>query len=236
VRELPVAAVRGSGVDPDGVREYVPGDPLRRMHWKLTARTGRLSVIEFEESRAVRVVIALDTSVHAQAGHGPQSTFEYLVRTAASIAQQAIRHGSAVRLVASEPDEASVADRGADHLYTILSTLARSEPETQTPLGERLLENVGMMPAGNSLLVLTSGVDPSLPAALQQYVSAGTMVTVVYADPAGFSSDKKDDPDERSEYLNSLCAAQASVYVISRRDDRAIAPEKVCDYGYAGRS
>src|SRR5947207_8624078 len=96
VRELPVAAVRGSGVDPDGVREYVPGDPLRRMHWKLTARTGRLSVIEFEESRAVRVVIALDTSVQVQAGHGPQSTFEYLVRTAASIAQQAIRHGSAV--------------------------------------------------------------------------------------------------------------------------------------------
>src|SRR5205807_252503 len=56
-RDLPLAAARGSGVDPDGVREYVPGDPLRRMHWKSTARTGRLNVIEFEESRAVNVII-----------------------------------------------------------------------------------------------------------------------------------------------------------------------------------
>src|SRR5205085_6928897 len=79
-RDLPVAAARGSGVDPDGVREYVPGDPLRRMHWKSTARTGKLSVIEFEESRAVNVVLVIDLFWSAHTGSGKDSTLEYLIR------------------------------------------------------------------------------------------------------------------------------------------------------------
>ena len=50
-QEFTAAALRGGSVDPDGVREYVPGDPLRRIHWRQTARTGKLAVIEFEERR-----------------------------------------------------------------------------------------------------------------------------------------------------------------------------------------
>src|SRR5438094_6216291 len=121
VRDFPIAATRGSGVDPDGVREYIPGDPLRRMHWKSTARTGRLSVIEFEESRSINVVLALDLSRIAHFGEGRQSTLEYLIRAAASIAQSALRQGAGIRLVTSDtPDVADLMGRGYDHLYSVL--------------------------------------------------------------------------------------------------------------------
>ena len=62
------AAQRGGSVEPNGVRPYVAGDPLRRIHWRQTARTGALSVIEFEESAALNIVLVLDCSRDAQFG------------------------------------------------------------------------------------------------------------------------------------------------------------------------
>src|SRR2546423_579599 len=163
-RELPIAATRGSGVDPDGVREYVPGDPLRRMHWKSTARTGKLSVIEFEESKAVNVVLALDLNEQAHAGEGKISTLEYLIRVAASLAQSAIRQGASVRLVANdEPDPAAAAGRGTEHLYAVLGALARAEAKQSQRLSETLVCRGGRRAPGTTLVVLTSGMESELP-------------------------------------------------------------------------
>ena len=69
-QEFTAAALRGASVDPDGVREYAPGDPLRRIHWRQTARTGRLAVIEFEEPQTVNLVIALDLQEGTDIGEG----------------------------------------------------------------------------------------------------------------------------------------------------------------------
>jgi uncharacterized protein (DUF58 family) len=131
-------------VDPDGVRQYVPGDPLRRMHWKSTARTGKLNVIEFEESHALNVVMAIDLARDSVVGEGRQSTLEYLVTAAASIAQLAVRQGASVRLVSGDtPDPADFAGRGSEHLFLVLSSLARAEANQPESLGSRLVERVG---------------------------------------------------------------------------------------------
>ena len=91
IRDLEGAPTRRL-VDADmsfhAIREYVPGDSRRQVHWKSTAKTGRLMVRQYEESRrwrmAVIVASALDESADAE-------EFELAVSCAASLGMRAVR-------------------------------------------------------------------------------------------------------------------------------------------------
>jgi uncharacterized protein (DUF58 family) len=230
-RDLPIAATRGSGIDPDGVREYVPGDPLRRMHWKSTARTGKLNVIEFEESRAVNVVMALDLHQGSDVGEGLDTTLEYLVRAAASIAQLGVRQGAAVRLVMGDlPDAADFAGRGTEHLYTILGSLARAQAVDPSQLGAKLVSRVGNLYPGTSLIVLTSTIDKELAGALAHYTAGGTQVMVLYADPRSFVPGARIPTAEaQRSFLENLYAAQAVPFIVRRNEQRRVNLEEISD-------
>src|SRR5579871_2891340 len=104
-QEFTTSALHGASIDLDGVRNYLPGDPLRRIHWRQTARTGQLSVIEYEESQSFDLVIALDLQRGSVVGKGVETTLEYAIRTAASLAHQGIRLGATVRLLLPENEE-----------------------------------------------------------------------------------------------------------------------------------
>lgn len=72
------------------IREYAPGDARRQIHWKSTAKTGRLMVRQFEETRRSRLAIVLDV---AERDCADADEFELAVSAAASLAVQASREG-----------------------------------------------------------------------------------------------------------------------------------------------
>jgi uncharacterized protein (DUF58 family) len=80
-----VARASGEGVEPTGVREFRPGDALRRVNWRATARRGGLYVTEQRPERNAEVVLFLDTFVD----RGPEgaTTLDVAVRAAAGIAE-----------------------------------------------------------------------------------------------------------------------------------------------------
>jgi len=67
------SAFRGSGLVFSDLREYQPGDDIKHIHWKATARTGTVFVKSFEEERQLRVMLAVDTSPSMRAAWGGQS-------------------------------------------------------------------------------------------------------------------------------------------------------------------
>lgn len=77
------------------LREYVPGDDRRHIHWRSSARTGDLMVRQFEETRQSRIAIALDLSDQSYAG---EDEFEDAVSVAASFVQQSFREENPVAL------------------------------------------------------------------------------------------------------------------------------------------
>ncbi|HET7482248.1 MAG TPA: DUF58 domain-containing protein, partial [Actinomycetota bacterium] len=91
----------GAGQEYLGVREYRPGDPQRWVHWRTTARAGRLHVREFEEEVQSRVALVL---AGADYGEPPDSAFEALVSAAASISIYALNTGHPVDLVSAGTD------------------------------------------------------------------------------------------------------------------------------------
>ena len=92
-------AIASSGEDDVVPREYRTGDGLRRMHWKSTARAGRLMVRREEQPWRVRATVLIDTRAGSHRGDGPASSFEWAVSAAASVAVHLTRRGYAVRML-----------------------------------------------------------------------------------------------------------------------------------------
>jgi uncharacterized protein (DUF58 family) len=114
---------RGHGPDYLGVREYRPGDPMRHVHWGLTARHGQVMVREFEEERTRRLAIVIDTERDAGETWTP---FDRACAVAASLVAAAAEAGHGVRTIAAMDDGVEVLRR-AD-AAEIQRWLARLEP------------------------------------------------------------------------------------------------------------
>lgn len=78
------------------LREYVPGDDRRHIHWRSSARTGDLMVRQFEETRQSRVALALDT---ASASYLDDEEFELAVSVIGSVAVQCVREENPLSLM-----------------------------------------------------------------------------------------------------------------------------------------
>lgn len=61
----------GDGLEFYSLRDYLPGDPMRRINWKQYARTGEFSTIEFREEKAARVVLLFDTRESSYVSRSP---------------------------------------------------------------------------------------------------------------------------------------------------------------------
>lgn len=104
------------------IRDYVPGDSRRHVHWKSTAKTGHLMVRQYEETRRSRIAIAIDLDISQ---YTSEDEFEMAVSAAASLGLQAVRDGREVVITASSRIPRHVAHRV--HSIQTLPTL--------TPLG-----------------------------------------------------------------------------------------------------
>jgi len=107
---------RGQGPEYLGVREYRPGDPIRQVHWRLTARHGELVVRDLEEHRVPRLAIWIDT-------HTDADTLDDICSAAASIVGSASATGVGVRLAAATAEGPSVVSRA--NTLTLQRRLAR---------------------------------------------------------------------------------------------------------------
>jgi len=77
------------------LREYVPGDDRRHIHWRSSARTGDLMVRQFEETRQSRIAIGIDLTDQSYAS---EEEFEDAVSVAASFVQQSFREENPIAL------------------------------------------------------------------------------------------------------------------------------------------
>lgn len=141
----PRAFASGSAEDVT-VREYRHGDPLRRVHWRSSARTGELMVRREEQPWQSRATVLLDNRSVAHRGHGAASSLEAAVTAAASVAAHLAARGFVVRLATADgpPPGDAWHDRGtvrdADRL---LEELAVVETVRRTTIATSWLTDTG---------------------------------------------------------------------------------------------
>ena len=93
IRPPQQAARVAEAADFHGIRPHYPGEGLRRIHWKSTARTGELHVIEWQEEMACDLTLFLDVQASVHGGKGSDNSLETLVILAATIANYLLENG-----------------------------------------------------------------------------------------------------------------------------------------------
>lgn len=92
--------LHGAGSEPYALREYLPGDPLAKIHWKATARHGRPVSREDTWERSARLVVLLDCARTMASLDGRRSKLDYALAAALALTRVAAARGDRVTLLA----------------------------------------------------------------------------------------------------------------------------------------
>ncbi len=169
-------------------RPYAPGDPLRHLHWRTTARRDAPYAKLFEPEATSTVWLIPDFDPLAHLYVEDDSTEETMVLLAASLAAQLLRARLSVGLLARTDALHVVLPRhGQPHLWQILQALAPLHPPAHAqPLAQTLAEGQTLISARDLLVILTPSLDPGWPRALKQVARRRGGAEVFLLDPASF--------------------------------------------------
>lgn len=143
---------RKAGGDYLGVRDYRPEDSPRSIHWRTTARTGNLAVVEYAHQMAINPVVLVDNWRDADFGAGEQSSFETAVSIAASLINREAMHNRRFAIGSSWADAAA---RGmSNESHEALLWLSGIKADRQQPL--RLSAAQLPWPSATPVLIMAS--------------------------------------------------------------------------------
>jgi len=169
----------GEGVEFHAIREYQPGDPLKIINWKATARTGKIMTNEYESERKVDVIFIVDASRSGAA------VMDHMVRAAASLMLNTLNEGTSFGLVLSESVPLWVnVDYGKRHFFKCVDFLSMAKPDTNNMIAyqvEHLIRS--RFPPRAQLVYLSSLLTKESHDALRTMASYGYRVVVISPDP-----------------------------------------------------
>jgi uncharacterized protein (DUF58 family) len=197
-----------------GIRDYVYGDSLRRIHWKATARTLQLQSKVYEPTTTYTMILFLNVNTQFDTIYGLQPELQELaICAAASVSNWALNEGYAVGLYANtlmfmpeesvyteaEPESkeeqelsATVAaqlKRRRIHLppatseeqrSRIMDVLARIQPYFGSTLEDIIHAERSRLPAGATIVVITSTINDQLLDTLARLKQSGHAVTILF--------------------------------------------------------
>ena len=224
-----VSRARGEGIEFADLREWRPGDRLRRVNWRATALRGAVWVNEQHLERNTDVVLFLDTFGEVRVEG--RSTNDRAVRAAATLAHRYLERRDRVGLVGFGGFLSwLVPASGTRQLYSIVDTLLRSQV-----IYSFAWRNVDVLPPRTLppqalVLAITPLLDPRTGAALLDLRARGYDLVVVEVSPLELVAP---DPDSASQLAHRLWRLsrealrwryeQVGVPVVTWRDDVPLA-------------
>ena len=198
-----------------GVRDYQPGDGLNRIHWRTTARRQELMVKLFELDPASDVWVVLDLQEAVHAGSGDESTEEYGVRIAASIARYFLVGNRNVgylaygrRLRVEEPE------RGIGQFARVLEALALARANGDVALSDLIDAETRRFGRHTTVVAITPSTDERWAASLQLLSARGVKVAAVLLEPNTFGGE-----GNALMIYSALAVAEVPTFLVKRGDD-----------------
>ncbi|HEY8473444.1 MAG TPA: DUF58 domain-containing protein [Natronosporangium sp.] len=179
----------GHGGELAGVRQFAPGDRLRRVDWRVSLRTRQLHVAATLSDRDAEVVLVLD--VLAEAGRsggvaGPASVLDITVRAAAAIAEHYLHRGDRVSVVEYGRAARRLRPASGHRQYlTVLEWLLDVQPGSTVDTPFERVFGPHQLSANALTVVLTPLIDPGTAPMLARLAWSGRYLVAVDTLPAG---------------------------------------------------
>ncbi|HVE75391.1 MAG TPA: DUF58 domain-containing protein [Actinomycetota bacterium] len=175
----PVSKPWPTGLEFYGMRDYEPGDDLRRVVWRASARVGHLMVRESEQGITDHVSIILDTDrgSHSRDGFDYSESFETGVRAAASLAVRHLREGYEIRVEANQ-GSLTRPIRGVNAQLAALDAFTRVEMSRE-PLSKVIMRLISDPRRDAHNILVTPRLTPQEAAQLRILLNKGVSILVV---------------------------------------------------------
>jgi uncharacterized protein (DUF58 family) len=147
----------GSGTDFWGVREYLPGDSLRHIHWRLSARyPNQYFSKEFERQEIMDVGLILDARQLGEQSGMTGDFFECAASATASLAERFLHEGNRVSLLTCGQNISRLfPGYGKAQLSRIMHNVAKTEPGPNFPLDSLKYLSVRLFPSHSQIILIS---------------------------------------------------------------------------------
>lgn len=199
-----------------GVRQYEFGDSFNRIHWASTARTGELMVKIFELDPASDIWIILDLDRRANVGEGDDSTEEYGVSIAASVARYFLTANRTLGFMSyGRSFDVVEPERGIQQYTRVLESLAMARASGDVTLGDLISNDSRRYGRHTTVVVVTPSADEAWVAALAALQSRGVKVAAIVLEADTFGSGR----ESAIGVFASLAASDIFTYMVKHADD-----------------
>jgi len=122
---------RGSGIEFEEVREYTPGDEVKSIDWKVSARLGRPYIKLYREERELIIMLLVDMSASGCFGTGENIKQETAAEIAAVLAFNAIRNNDKVGaiLFTDQIEKYIPPKKGSAHVWRVIKEIFAFKPQ-----------------------------------------------------------------------------------------------------------
>lgn len=177
-----------------GVRPYVHGDAINRIHWLSSVRHNELHVKEFDLEQAADLWITLDLDRGVHAGIGTDASVEAAVTIAASVAMRTLADNRAVAMTASARRlQVHQPDRGPRVEQKLLHLLANVQADGSTPLAEIVNSTLPQLRRGMTLCLITGSTDRTWVRSLSALRRRGVAALVILLDRSSYIGVEPDE-------------------------------------------
>jgi uncharacterized protein (DUF58 family) len=174
----------GSGLEYASSRPYIPGDSVRLLNWRLTARTGRAFVREYEALKRTDAYLVIDTSASMAVSSTPRTKHDLAVWIASALGLVAHRRMSPVAVVGGgERSVPLVASMSRSDLWQSLEPLRMRSFEERTELGARLRQTAARANKSSLFVVLSDLHDPDAIASVRNAAQRHDVMAIHLLDP-----------------------------------------------------
>lgn len=175
----------GSGLEYAQSRKYEPGDPVKLIDWRVTARTGKPFVKEYEAARQVPIYLAVDTSASMCVGSVERNKYYWAVRLAAGIGQAGLERLSPVGLIAGgERDLRVTPTLSSQSLLQWAEQLRQFDFRERTQLSTRLRTLAASLKSRSIVFVLSDLHDAGALEVMELLATNHELVVLWLQDPA----------------------------------------------------
>lgn len=138
-----------------GVREYISGDVVNRIHWLSTARHNKLIVKQFQRQNFYRATVLFTLEKGRDYGSGKESVAEYTIKIAASVVKYLIEHNVAVEIIAHTGEFVHIPlSKGAEQMESMFSFFAAAQAQSTIGLGEVFEDYFHYIPDDSNVIVI----------------------------------------------------------------------------------